>query len=78
MKSSKALIGVLAGVAIAATLGILLTSDKGIKTRKLISKKSGEYASDLKDKFDDLFTMLTDKFDETKKGAEKFTEKTKV
>jgi gas vesicle protein len=51
MSSGKVLLGVLAGVAIGATLGILLAPDKGSVTRKKISEKSDEYMDGLEEKF---------------------------
>jgi gas vesicle protein len=45
MSSGKVLLGVLAGVAVGAALGVLFAPDKGWNTRKRISKK----AEDLED-----------------------------
>jgi gas vesicle protein len=65
MKSSKVLLGVLAGLAAGAAIGILFAPDKGSKTRKQILSKGGEYADSLKDKFDDLVDMVTKSADST-------------
>ncbi|AXP79620.1 YtxH-like protein [Mariniflexile rhizosphaerae] len=46
MKTSKAVIGVLSGVAVGAALGVLFAPDKGSETRNKIAKKS----KDIKDK----------------------------
>jgi gas vesicle protein len=43
MSSGKVLLGVLAGVAVGATLGILFAPDKGSNTRKKITQKSDDY-----------------------------------
>ena len=52
MSSGKVLLGLLAGVAAGALLGILFAPDKGAVTRKKITKKSDEYADALREKFD--------------------------
>jgi hypothetical protein len=44
MSSGKVLLGVLAGVAAGAFLGILFAPDKGLNTRKKIVKKGEDYA----------------------------------
>lgn len=40
MKTNKTVIGILGGVAVGATLGILFAPDKGSNTRKKPSKKA--------------------------------------
>jgi len=69
MKSGKILLGVLAGVAIGATLGILFAPDKGSSTRKKISKKGDEYADELEKKFNDFIDSLTHKYETVKDEA---------
>jgi gas vesicle protein len=64
MGSGKVLLGVLAGVAIGATLGILFAPDKGSATRKKISQKSDDYIDALKEKFDEFLESITEKFEE--------------
>jgi gas vesicle protein len=64
MDSGKVLLGVLAGAAVGATLGILFAPDKGSNTRKKISKKSNEYAEGLEDKFREFMESMTDKFEQ--------------
>ncbi|MBK5285127.1 MAG: YtxH domain-containing protein [Bacteroidia bacterium] len=46
MSTGKVLFGVMAGLAIGVTLGILYAPDKGSETRKKISKKGGEFADE--------------------------------
>lgn len=66
---SKVILGVLAGVAAGAVLGILFAPDKGEETRKKISKGSKEAADNLKQKFGDLVDTVVDKLDTVKAGA---------
>ena len=54
MSSGKVLLGVLAGVAAGALLGVLFAPDKGWNTRKRISKKADEYMDGLREKFDEF------------------------
>ncbi len=68
MNSGKILLGVLAGVAAGATLGILLAPDSGENTRKKISKKGEDYAGSLKSQFGNLVNSLNSEVDEFKDG----------
>jgi gas vesicle protein len=43
MSAGKVLLGLLAGVAAGATLGILFAPEKGAVTRKRIAKKGDDY-----------------------------------
>jgi gas vesicle protein len=63
MNAGKVFLGVLVGVAVGATMGILFAPDKGSKTRKRISHKKDEYIDDLEEKFNDLMGSITSKFD---------------
>jgi gas vesicle protein len=70
MSSGKLVLGVLVGVAVGATLGILFAPDKGSNTRKKISDKADDFTGDLKHKVDEFFDMLTEKFEQSKKETE--------
>jgi gas vesicle protein len=70
MKSGKVLLGVLAGVAGGAILGILFAPEKGVRTRKNIMDKSEDYADDLKDKFNDYVNSMTKKYEKAWHEAE--------
>ncbi len=72
MSSGKVLLGVLAGVAAGALLGILFAPDKGSVTRKKISKKGEDYAESVKEKFDEFLDSISEKFEEVKAGASDF------
>ena len=74
MSSGKVLLGVLAGVAVGATLGILFAPDKGTNTRRKISRKGDEYAQELEEKFNDFVAGLTDKFEDMKNEAAQIIE----
>lgn len=78
MNSGKVLLGVLAGVAVGAVLGILFAPDKGWNTRKRISKKGEELVEDLKEKFDEFLESVSAKVDDVKEDVDDFTEKSKA
>ena len=69
MSTGKVLLGVLAGAAAGALLGVLLAPAKGSDTRKKIAKKSEDYTDALKDKYDELVSSLTEKFEEVKSDS---------
>lgn len=77
MGSGKVLLGVLAGVATGAVLGILFAPDKGSSTRKKIAKKSDEYAEELGVKFDKIMDSISDKFETVRMDAVHLVEKGK-
>jgi len=70
MNSGKLLIGLLAGVATGALLGVLFAPDKGTETRKKISKKSRDFVDDVKSKYDDFVRGVNEKVDSVKQEAE--------
>lgn len=63
MENGKVLLGVLAGVAAGATLGILFAPDSGVNTRKKIVRKGEDYASNLKSQFNHLAESLNEEVD---------------
>ena len=69
MSTGKILLGVLAGIAAGAVLGILFAPDKGEATRKKISEKSDDYADEIEEKFQEFVEGITNKFDSLKKEA---------
>jgi len=75
MSSGKVLLGVLAGIAAGALLGVLFAPDKGVVTRKKISKKGDDYAEALKDKFNEFLDSVTEKFEQVKDDVSDFAEK---
>ena len=69
MGSGKVLLGVLAGVAVGATLGILFAPDKGSNTRKKISRKGDDYAEELEEQFNDFIEGITKNFEKMRQEA---------
>lgn len=78
MNSGKILLGILAGVAAGAAIGVLFAPDKGTKTRKSISKKSDGFIEELKDKFDGFLKTVSDKYDSTAESADELMDKGKT
>ena len=78
MSSGKVLLGVLAGVAAGALLGILFAPDKGSVTRKKISKKGEDFAEGLKEKFDEFLDSVTEKFEEVREEVSGFANQGKT
>jgi gas vesicle protein len=77
MGSGKVLLGVLAGVAVGATLGILFAPDKGSTTRKKISRKGDDYAEELEEKFNDFVEGISKQFEAVKEEATQMAEDSK-
>jgi len=69
MKSGNAILGLLAGIAAGAVLGILFAPHSGAKTRKRILSKGEGYADDLKDKFGEYVDTLKESYQGMKKDA---------
>ena len=63
MSVGKVLIGVMAGVAAGATLGVLYAPDKGSTTRKRFSRKGYNYTDELEEKFNELIDSITLQFE---------------
>ena len=80
MSLGKVLIGVMAGVAAGATLGVLYAPDKGSTTRKRFSRKGYNYTDELEEKFNELIDSITLQFEtvveEVNRMAENGTLKT--
>jgi gas vesicle protein len=77
MNSGKVLLGVLAGLAAGAALGILFAPAKGSDTRKKIAHKGKGYADSLKTQFNDLLSTVSENFEKDKPNAVNFDEQGK-
>lgn len=67
------LVGLFAGVAVGAALGILFAPEKGSDIRKKISTKGGDYTSNLKDKFGDLVSSASEQIENVKSKINEYT-----
>lgn len=74
MDTGKIVLGVLAGAAVGATLGILFAPDKGSETRKKIAQKSNDYVDGLEDKFNNLVDNMSKQFETVKQEAMNYVE----
>jgi len=77
MSAGKEILGVLAGVAAGALLGVLFAPDKGSVTRKNVTKKGEDYAEDLKNKFNDFLGSITERFEEVEEEGKDLVNKGK-
>lgn len=75
MNTGKILLGVLAGIAAGATLGILFAPDSGTNTRKKISRKGQDYVDGLSGQFDKLANSINDEFDMINDEVNQLSEK---
>ncbi|WP_372753126.1 YtxH domain-containing protein [Mariniflexile sp.] len=75
MKSN--VIGVLAGIATGALLGVLFAPDKGSKTRKKIKDKTLETKDTIKEELDNFLNTVSKKYESVVKDGEEILEKGK-
>jgi gas vesicle protein len=62
MSFQKVILGVMAGVAAGAAIGVLFAPEKGSSMRRRFSKKSYAYTDELEEKFNDLIDNITEQF----------------
>lgn len=70
MSRCNVLSGVLAGVAIGATLGILFAPKKGSKTRKQIAYNGKKCVDEVKAKYNNIVDEAVGKLDSLKQSAD--------
>lgn len=70
MKSGKVLLGLLAGLATGAVIGVLLAPDKGSETRKKFVKKGDDLSDNIKQKFNNFIDNLAKKGKESEENPE--------
>lgn len=69
MSKGSTLVGLLAGLATGAALGILFAPEKGSDTRKKIANKSKDSLEDLKNKYNSAIDQLSSKLDRAKNNG---------
>jgi gas vesicle protein len=74
MNSGKVVLGVLAGAAVGALMGVLFAPHKGTITRKKISRNTGYLADQVKGKFGDFVDNITEEFAKVKEDVLEFAE----
>lgn len=70
MNGGKVIIGLLAGIAAGALLGVLFAPDKGTETRRKISQKGKDFVDDVKHKYDDFVKGVNEKVSSIKQEAD--------
>jgi len=74
MSTGKVLVGIVAGAAAGALVGVLFAPHKGSVTRKKISRTTGSYADGVKGKVNGLIDTVTEKFKKVKEDVSEFAE----
>lgn len=64
MTTGRAILGVVAGIAAGAVLGILFAPDKGIYTRKKIARKGEDLVDELGDTIERKYEALEEKIED--------------
>ena len=74
MSTAKVVLGVVAGAATGALLGILFAPAKGTVTRRSILRKGERQVDEMKHSFNEFIDSITDKFDKVKDEVVDFAE----
>jgi len=74
MSTGKVVLGVMAGAATGALLGVLFAPAKGTVTRRSILRKGERQVDELKHSFNEFIDSITDKFDQVKEEVVDFAE----
>ncbi len=75
MNSGKVLLGLLAGIAAGALLGVLFAPAKGSDTHKKLIKKGDDYSDALKEKFNEFIENFPGKSENVSELAEQVNRK---
>jgi gas vesicle protein len=78
MSSGKVLLGVFAGIAVGALLGVLFAPDKGWNTRKRIVKKGEDYTDSVMEKLDEFLNNISEKINDVKEEVIDISEQDKA
>ena len=73
MSAGKIVLGVLAGFAAGAVVGILFAPDKGSATRQKLMDAANDVAEDLKTKISESISNVSDQFESTINGLKDHT-----
>ena len=77
MSTGKVVLGVIAGAATGALLGILYAPARGAITRRSICLKGEQGLDDLKDKFNEYIDKITDRFEKVKDDVNELVDEIK-
>jgi gas vesicle protein len=75
MKAGNVFLGVMAGIAIGAAMGILFAPDKGSVTRNQIASKGDELAEDVKDRFNNIVENFLRRIETTLRNVKRESER---
>lgn len=78
MSTGKVVLGVIAGAATGALLGILFAPARGTVTRRTICRKGEKEVDALKDKFSDFVDSITERFEKVKDDVTDLVDEVKV
>jgi gas vesicle protein len=73
MSSGKIVLGILAGIAAGALLGILFAPDKGSETRRKIVEKGKDLKDSVKEKYNEFAQSIDEKFAKVKEDIADIT-----
>jgi len=74
MSATKVVLGVVAGAATGALLGVLFAPARGAVTRRHILRKGERQVDELKHSFNEFVDSITEKFDKVKEEVVDFAE----
>lgn len=77
MRTGKLLMGVMAGMATGAILGILFAPAEGSRTRRKIREQGENYLHDVKDKFNEYADSLAHNYENVKGKVSAFADRKK-